>query len=84
MEITVSANERLDPATVTIDNMMSEPKHLIALLARQSLPTECGSAPAMQATGQRRVAELLEAAWGDWVDSLCPRAEAVRDPRRSR
>lgn len=64
----MSTNEQVESATLTIDKVVFEPKHLIALLACYSLPTECGSGSSIEATGRQEVAELLEAVLGDWVD----------------
>jgi hypothetical protein len=64
----LSAPEPLQAASLTIDQVVFEPKHLMAMLARYSLPPECRRDWSVAATGQREVGELLEAALGDWVD----------------
>jgi hypothetical protein len=45
-----------------------EPKDLRHLLATNSLSVEDYYHLTIQATGQREIAELLQAALGDWVD----------------
>jgi hypothetical protein len=64
----VNARERLHKASVTIDQVVFEPKHLNALLAKHSLPPLAGCGFCLTATGEEEVAELLEAALSDWVD----------------
>jgi hypothetical protein len=66
----VSAKEPLQGGCVTLEQIVFEPKNLMALLSRHSLPTECGHESALTANGPREVEELLEAALGDWVDFI--------------
>jgi hypothetical protein len=57
-------------ACVTIEQIVFEPKHLIDLLTRYSLPPRCGKGASVTATGQHEIEELLQAAFADWVDFL--------------
>lgn len=53
---------------MTIDQTVFEPKHLVALLAKHSLPPEHGRDWSVIAETRAEVSELLEAALGDWMD----------------
>jgi hypothetical protein len=64
----VCAHEPIQAASVTIEEVVFEPKHLMALLGRYSLPLQYGRESCIAATGHKEVGELLEAALGDWVD----------------
>ena len=64
----ISGREQIQGATVTIDSVVFEPKHLNALLASQSLPPSLQRESAVEVTGHQHVGALLEAALGDWVD----------------
>ncbi len=66
----LSALEPLDSASLTIDGAVFEPKNLLALMSRHSLPPEHGHDCCVSATGREQAAELLEAALGDWMDFL--------------
>jgi len=66
----VSGHKPLQAAALTIDEVVFEPKHLISLLGRYSLPPECGHDWSVAANGQQEVAELLEAALSDWLDFI--------------
>src|SRR6185503_5158520 len=61
----VSSHNPLQAASVTIDQIVFEPKHLISLFSRYSLPTQCERDWSVAATGEREVAELLETALSD-------------------
>jgi hypothetical protein len=63
----------LETGTLTVELVVFEPENLLKLLARHSISPE--SVPAeyfmhvtITATGQVEIAELLEAALGDWVN----------------
>jgi hypothetical protein len=58
----------LKSAFITIDEVVFEPKHLVALLGRYSLPHDFGPDCCITATGEGEVAQVLEAALSDWVD----------------
>jgi len=64
----LSANEAVKSATLTIEQYVFEPKNLIALLGKYSLPPECGQEWIVTASRQTEVAELLAAVLGDWMD----------------
>ncbi len=70
VEAVVSAHEQVHGGCVTIDRVVFEPKHLIALLTAHSLRAELGSGWSLAGEGQHGAATLLEAALGDWVDFL--------------
>jgi hypothetical protein len=64
----VSSQEKFQAGCVTLDHTVFEPKNLNALLARHSLPTGFGRDWSIEANGPQEVADLLEAALGDWLD----------------
>jgi hypothetical protein len=66
----VAAHAPLAAATVTIEQVVFESKHLRSLLAQYSLPPDFGEGWAITASGQNEVGDLLEAALGDWVDFI--------------
>jgi len=66
----VSALEPLNGGCVTLDQVVFEPKHLIALLNKNSLPAEYGQDWSLTAEGEDETKALLEAALGDWVDFI--------------
>jgi len=63
-----SAHQPLQAASVTIEQVVFEPKNLNALLAKHSLSCEDFHKWSVTAAGEREIAELLEAALGDWLD----------------
>lgn len=65
----VSAS-KLQTACITIEAVVFEPKHLIEILTRHSLPAQYKSGTSVTATGQEGIEELLHAALSDWVDFL--------------
>jgi hypothetical protein len=65
-----SALEPLSAGCVTIDQVVFEPKHLIALLTEHSLPAKYGHDWSVTAEGKHETETLLEAALSDWVDFL--------------
>jgi hypothetical protein len=70
VETILSANEQLQDGCVTIDQVVFEPKHLMAMLAKHSLPVECGHGWSLAVAGRYEVEAILEAALSDWVDFL--------------
>ncbi|HUD49842.1 MAG TPA: hypothetical protein VMR33_23665 [Candidatus Baltobacteraceae bacterium] len=65
-----STDDSIQAGCVTIDQVVFEPKHLSALLARHSLPAQFGRDRSIAATRRDEVAELLEAALRDWIDFI--------------
>ena len=63
-----SALAPVGSASVTIDQVVFEPKHLIGLLSDHLLPPQYGHEWCIEAESQSEVEDLLEAALGDWVD----------------
>jgi hypothetical protein len=55
-------------ACITIEAVVFEPKHLIEILTRHSLPVQYKSGMSVTGTGQQEIEELLYAALSDWVD----------------
>ncbi len=66
----VSADTALETACVTIDQVVFEPKHLTAMLANCSLPTEYGHDWSIIATTKQEAKTLLEATLSDWIDFI--------------
>ena len=64
----LEAHELPQTASVTIDQVVFEPEHLIALLARNSLQARLGLDSCLTATGQQEIEALLHAVFSDWVD----------------
>src|SRR5215469_4576553 len=58
----------LEKGALSTDEVVFEPKNLLHLLADSSLTVENQYQLTIQATGQGAVADLLQAALGDWVD----------------
>jgi hypothetical protein len=68
----------LESAALSTDEVVFEPKHLLHLLANNSLSVEDYYHLTIEAAGQKEVADLLEAALGDWVDFVfVPSNEAI-------
>jgi hypothetical protein len=59
-----------DTASITIDQVIFAPKHLLDLLARCSLPARYGRDLTFVATGNEEVQALLQAALSDWIDFI--------------
>lgn len=70
MSTIVRAKEPFQGASVTLDQVVFEPKHWMALLAKHSLSSEYGREWTLAADNIGEVEELLEAALGDWLDFL--------------
>ncbi|HEY3444902.1 MAG TPA: hypothetical protein VGK67_01010 [Myxococcales bacterium] len=66
----VGAGPALEAATLELDEVVFEPKHLLALSARHSILQGGDSPRVIEATGAGEIEELLAAALGDWVDFL--------------
>jgi hypothetical protein len=66
----VSGKEPLQGGSVTLDQVVFEPKNWLALLARHSLAPEYGREWTLVARDAGEVEELLEAALCDWLDFL--------------
>ena len=64
----ISAVDGIDSASLTVDKVVFEPKHIIALLTRYYLPPEYGREWCIQATAQHEPQDLLQAALSDWLD----------------
>jgi hypothetical protein len=60
----------LKSASLTIAEVVFEPKHLRDLLASHSVLTQSCRDLTLTATDRAEIAPLLEAALGDWVDFL--------------
>lgn len=64
----ISARERIEAATITIDSVVFEPENLNALLSSQSLPPSLQRESSIEASGQQEIGALLQAAFSDSVD----------------
>jgi hypothetical protein len=64
----VSARERTEAGTVTLDSIVFEPKNLNALLVAQSLPPSLHWESSIEASEHDESAALLRAALSDSVD----------------
>ena len=58
----------LEKGAMSTDEVVFEPKNLLHLLANNSLLVEDQYHLTIQAEGQEAVADLLQAALGDWID----------------
>jgi hypothetical protein len=58
----------LERGALSTDEVVFEPKNLLRLLASNSSSAENCYDLKIQATGQMEIADLLQAALGDWVD----------------
>lgn len=58
----------LEKGALSADEVVFEPKGLLRLLADNSLSVENSYHLTIQATGKQAIADLLQAALGDWVD----------------
>jgi hypothetical protein len=66
----ICAFDELQEVSLVIDQVVFEPKHLIGLLTKHSLPPQYIRGTQYRAIGSREASELLEAALSDWVDFL--------------
>ena len=63
-----SAMAPIGSASVTIDRVVFEPRHLIGFLSEHHLPPQYGHEWCITAESQPEAEGLLEAALGDWAD----------------
>lgn len=70
MATILSGREPIHAASVTFDQVVFEPKRLLALFARHALVPEYGYDWCVAATNPEEVKELLQATLSDWVDFL--------------
>jgi len=70
IETILSAHEHIQGGCITIDQVVFDPKHLMAMLAKHSLPAQCGHDWSLRVAGQDEVEAILEAVLSDWVDFL--------------
>ena len=66
----VSAGEKIEEASLTIDQVVFEPKTLIHMFAIHSLPVAYERGVSLRAVGQQEVEELLVSVLSDWIDFL--------------
>ena len=67
----IAAHDAPQTGRVTIEQIVFDPKHLNALLAKHSLPArQYGTDWSLVASGSEEVAELLETALSDWIDFI--------------
>lgn len=66
----MSAYESLEQASAIVDQVVFEPKHLLELLDKHSLPPQYIAGSCYTAIGSSEAKELLQAALSDWVDFL--------------
>jgi hypothetical protein len=67
---TIVSSQELQGGCLTIDQAVFEPEHLIRLLGNYSIAPRYGHGTSVTAHSQAEVAELLEAAFGDWLDFI--------------
>jgi hypothetical protein len=67
---TIVSSQELQGGCLTIDQVVFEPEHLIRLLGNYSIAPRYGHGTSVTAHSQAEVAELLEAAFGDWLDFI--------------
>jgi hypothetical protein len=66
----LAATDRMDQGTVTIDEIVFEPKNLKALLATNGAPGQLEHDWTIAAEGKADIHALLQAALADWVNFL--------------
>jgi hypothetical protein len=66
----LSARVPIQTASVIFDQVVFEPKHLLALFTRYALVPEYGHDWCVATTNPQEVKELLRATLSDWVDFL--------------
>jgi hypothetical protein len=76
MSTIVRAREPWKTGCLTIERAVFEPRHLIALLAKNSIPARYERGVSLTAAGQEEIEALLCAVLGDWIDFIF-----VRDPK---
>jgi len=67
----VSAGEQWRTANVTLELVVFEPQHLIALLKENSIPPSYERGVTLTAKGQKEIEALLCAVLQDWIDFVC-------------
>jgi hypothetical protein len=67
---TIVSSHELKGGCLTIDQAIFEPRHLISLLGKYSIPPQHGRGTSITANTQAEVTELLEAAFGDPLDFI--------------
>ena len=65
-----SAHGLFVAASITIDEAVFEPKHLLDLLVKNSLPARYGRDVTFVASSNEEVQALLQAALSDWIDFI--------------
>jgi hypothetical protein len=65
---TILAPFSLEKGTISTDEVVFEPEDLLHLLANNSLSVQDQYHLTIEAEGQQALADLLQAALGDWVD----------------
>ncbi len=66
----LSSTPSLQTACITIETAVFEPKHLLDILTRHSLPRQYKKSTSVVAEGQEEIEELLHAAFSDSMDFL--------------
>jgi hypothetical protein len=66
----VSSAGPIQGASLTIDLVVFEPRTLIDMLARYSIPPICDRGLCLAAAGQLEVEELLVTVFSEWIDFL--------------
>src|SRR5271156_6349148 len=65
-----STNQQMESGRVTIEQVVFEPKSLIDLLTKYSLPLRFSSGVSLVATGKQEVETLLETVFSEWLDFI--------------
>jgi len=66
----VSASQPLQTGSLTIDQWIFKPKHLIELLTDYSLPLRYAHDVCLTACGEQEVETLLQTVFSDWIDFI--------------
>jgi hypothetical protein len=64
----VSSNPALHACSIVIGQVVFEPKHLLALLARHSIPASPLEGQSIAADTRQEAWDLLQVALSDWID----------------
>lgn len=70
VEAIVSVGEGVKAGSLTIDQVVFEPKALVGMLTSHSIPPTYERGLCLTATGQKEVEELLRAVLSEWIDFL--------------
>jgi len=65
-----SAGEQWKTGSLTLELVVFEPRNLIALLERNSIPIRYERGVTLTASGKQEIEDLLCAVLGDWIDFL--------------